>query len=295
VRFNTGTQNLLPQRQRRVTTENKKRKKRVSVVLRRCRRGEGFSWNSVNLKLFSKPIDFEIREPMSNPTHILVIDDEPQILRALNTILTAKQFRVSAAARGADGLTLAAAGQPDLIILDMSLPDMEGIEVCKQLREWTATPIIILSVRDGEKDKVAALDAGADDYLTKPFGIEELLARVRVALRHKSQAAGGTKRALVHAGNLEVDLAGFVVKKAGAEISLTATEFKLLAYLASHAGRVLTHTMILSNVWDPAEADKIEYLRVYVRQLRKKLEADPDQPQILITEPGIGYRFMADD
>lgn len=232
---------------------------------------------------------------MTNPTHVLVVDDEPQILRALKTILTARQFRVSAAARGEEGMALAVAEQPDLIILDMSLPDMEGIEVCRQLREWTSTPVIILSVRDSEKDKVAALDAGADDYLTKPFGIEELLARIRVALRHKSQAAGGSRRTVVYAGKIEIDLAGFIVRKDKAEISLTATEFKLLAYLASHAGRVLTHHMILSNVWDPAEADKIEYLRVYMRQLRKKLEDDPEQPRILMTEPGIGYRFIADE
>jgi len=230
---------------------------------------------------------------MNNPTHILVIDDEAQILRALKTILTAKKFHVSTAMNGEEGLTIAAAEQPDLIILDMSLPDMEGIQVCKELREWTQTPIIILSVRDSEKDKVAALDAGADDYLTKPFGIEELLARVRVALRHKTQVTGGTKRTLVHAGRLEVDLAGFVVRRDQVEISLTATEFKLLAYLASHAGRVLTHEMILSNVWDPSEADKIEYLRVYMRQLRKKLEDNPDEPKILTTEPGIGYRFTS--
>jgi two-component system KDP operon response regulator KdpE len=232
---------------------------------------------------------------MTNPTHILVIDDEPQILRALKTILTAKQFRVSTAVRGEDGLAIAASEQPDLIILDMSLPDIEGITVCKQLREWTATPIIILSVRDSEKDKVAALDAGADDYLTKPFGIEELLARVRVALRHNNQATGGNKRTLVRAGRIEVDLAGFIVRRDNVEVSLTATEFKLLAYLASHTGRVLTHQMILSNVWDPAEVDKIEYLRVYVRQLRKKLEDDPEQPKVLTTEPGIGYRFIADE
>lgn len=232
---------------------------------------------------------------MTNPTHILVIDDEPQILRALKTILTAKQFHVSAAARGEEGLTLAATAQPDLIILDMSLPDLDGISICKQLREWTQTPIIILSVRDSEKDKVAALDAGADDYLTKPFGIEELLARVRVALRHKSQAAGAGKSTTVRTGKIEIDLTGFLVYKDKEEISLTATEFKLLAYLASHAGRVLTHQMILSNVWDPAEVDKIEYLRVYIRQLRKKLEDDPDQPRILLTESGIGYRFVVED
>ena len=229
---------------------------------------------------------------MSNPIHILVIDDEPQILRALKTILTAKQFKVSSAARGEEGLTLAATGQPDLIILDMSLPDMEGIRVCREIREWTQTPIIILSVRDSEKDKVAALDAGADDYLTKPFGIEELLARVRVALRHKTQVEGSVKRTVVHAGKLEIDLAGLIVRRENVEISLTATELKLLMYLASHAGRVLTHHMILSNVWDPAEADKIEYLRVYMRQLRKKIEEDPENPKVLITEPGIGYRFM---
>jgi len=232
---------------------------------------------------------------MTNPIHILVIDDEPQILRALKTILAAKQFHISTAMRGEEGLAIAAAEQPDLIILDMSLPDMEGLQVCRELREWTQTPIIILSVRDSEKDKVAALDAGADDYLTKPFGIEELLARVRVAIRHKTQTPGDVRRTLVRAGRIEVDLAGFVAKRDNVEVSLTATEFKLLAYLASHAGRVLTHHMILSNVWDPAEADKIEYLRVYMRQLRKKLEEEPEQPKVLLTEPGIGYRFIADD
>lgn len=232
---------------------------------------------------------------MTTPIHILVIDDEPQILRALRTILTAKQFRVSTAARGEEGLAIAAAEQPDLIILDMSLPDMDGIQVCKELRTWTETPIIILSVRDSEKDKVAALDAGADDYLTKPFGIEELLARVRVALRHKNQASGIGRRARIRAGKIEVDLTAFTVRRENVEVSLTATEFKLLAYLASHAGRVLTHQMILSNVWDPAETDKIEYLRVYIRQLRKKLEDNPENPKILLTEPGIGYRFIADE
>jgi two-component system KDP operon response regulator KdpE len=172
---------------------------------------------------------------------------------------------------------------------------MEGLQVCRELREWTQTPIIILSVRDSEKDKVAALDAGADDYLTKPFGIEELLARVRVAIRHKTQTPGEVRRTFVRAGRIEVDLAGFVARRDNVEVSLTATEFKLLAYLASHAGRVLTHHMILSNVWDPAEADKIEYLRVYMRQLRKKLEDNPEEPKVLMTEPGIGYRFLADE
>jgi two-component system KDP operon response regulator KdpE len=225
--------------------------------------------------------------------HILVIDDEPQILRALRTILSARQFRVSTATRGEEGLALAAAGAPDLVILDMSLPDMDGLEVCRRLREWSQVPIVVLSVRENERDKVAALDHGADDYLTKPFGIEELLARIRVALRHSVQA-GGSKQTVLKAGPIAIDLVQHIVTRDGAEVKLTATEFNLLAYLASHAGRVLTHKMILSNVWDAMDTDRVEYLRVYMRQLRKKLEADPDHPQVLITEPGVGYRFMAD-
>jgi two-component system KDP operon response regulator KdpE len=230
---------------------------------------------------------------MSAAPHILVIDDEPQILRALRTILTARQFRVSTASRGEEGLALAVAGAPDLIILDMSLPDMDGLEVCRRLREWSQVPIVVLSVRDSEREKVAALDHGADDYLTKPFGIEELLARIRVALRHSVQASG-SKQTIIKAGLMTLDLVQHIVTRDGVEVKLTATEFSLLAYLASHAGRVLTHKMILSNVWDAADADRVEYLRVYMRQLRKKLEADPDHPQVLITEPGVGYRFIAD-
>ena len=231
---------------------------------------------------------------MNAQTHILVIDDEPQILRALRTILAAKRFRVSVASRGEEGLALAAAQQPDVIILDLSLPDMDGVEVCQRLREWTQVPIIVLSVRDSERDKVLALDKGADDYLTKPFGIDELLARVRVALRHSSQAQG-SKSAKINAGPLEIDLVNHRVTRQGEEIKLTATEFKLLAYLAANAGRVLTHQAILSHVWDPADADHVEYLRVYIRQLRRKLEDDPEQPVHLVNEPGIGYRFIADE
>ena len=231
---------------------------------------------------------------MTTQPHILVIDDEPQILRALRTILSARQFRVSTAGNGEEGLALAAAGKPDLIILDLSLPDMDGIEVCKQLRGWTQTPVIVLSVRESESDKVAALDHGADDYLTKPFGIDELLARIRVALRHAAQTQTKQK-AVITAGLLEIDLVGFTVKRAGVEVKLTATEFKLLAYLAANAGRVLTHRSILTNVWDPADADHVEYLRVFIRQLRKKLEDDPEEPQHILNEPGIGYRFIADD
>jgi two-component system KDP operon response regulator KdpE len=191
-------------------------------------------------------------------------------------------------------MALAAAQSPDLIILDLSLPDVDGIEVCRQIRQWTQTPIIILSVRDSEQEKVQALDMGADDYLTKPFGIDELLARIRVAMRHAAQTQTKSK-SVIRAGSLEIDLVAFTVKRGGEEIKLTATEFKLLAYLAANAGRVLTHRSILSHVWDPADADHVEYLRVFVRQLRKKLEDDPDQPQYILNEPGIGYRFIADD
>jgi len=231
---------------------------------------------------------------MSNAPHILVIDDEPQIQRAIRTILTEKGFKVTTASRGGEGLTLAAANEPNIVILDLGLPDMDGVEVCMRLREWTQCPIIILSVRDSERDKVAALDKGADDYLTKPFGIEELLARVRVALRH-SASRHGSQNKVIHAGALTIDLAWHSVKRGDEEIKLTATEYKLLAYLASNHGRVLTHQSILTHVWDPADANHTEYLRVYMRQLRKKLEADPERPQFILTEPGIGYRFIAEE
>lgn len=230
---------------------------------------------------------------MTVSTHILVIDDEPQILRALRTILSEKGFKVTTASRGEEGLTLAATNSPDLIILDLGLPDMDGIEVCARLREWSPCPIIVLSVRDTEREKVAALDKGADDYLTKPFGIEELLARVRAALRH-SGPARESQTATILAGSLAIDLAWHTVTRDGEPVKLTATEFKLLAYLAANRGRVLTHQSILTNVWGPADADHTEYLRVYMRQLRKKLEAEPDNPRHILTEPGVGYRFVTE-
>lgn len=231
---------------------------------------------------------------MSANPHVLVIDDEPQILRALRTILNAQNYRVSVAGRGDEGLAKAAAEQPDLVILDLGLPDMSGIEVCTRLREWTQTPIIILSVREQEKDKVLALDAGADDYLVKPFGIEELLARIRVALRHLTQLKGSAEP-VVRTADLEIDLARRVVKKGQNDVKLTATEFKLLAYLAGHAGRVLTHQSILNNVWGLEYIDNVEYLRVYMSQLRRKLEDDPKKPRVLLSEPGVGYRLSIED
>lgn len=229
---------------------------------------------------------------MDKDPNILLIDDEPQILRALKTILTANHFRIQSAVTGEQGIALAVAQPPDLIILDLALPDMDGLEVCRSIREWSRVPIIVLSVRDSEKEKVAALDSGADDYLTKPFGIEELLARIRVALRHSAQALGN-KQSIIKAGHLTVDLVRHLVQYKEEEIHLTATEFKLLAYLAAHADRVLTHQAILTQVWGFEDSDHVEYLRVYIGQLRKKLEENPDEPQHILTEPGVGYRFRA--
>jgi two-component system, OmpR family, KDP operon response regulator KdpE len=227
---------------------------------------------------------------MNKDPLILIVDDEPQILRALKTILLANHFRVLTANTGEQGLALAAAQQPDLIILDLALPDMDGLQVCERLREWTHTPVIILSVRDNEKEKVTALDHGADDYLTKPFGIDELMARIRVALRHASQAPGH-KSALIQAGQITIDTVSRIVTRDGEELHLTATEYKLLVYLMSNADRVLTHQAILTHVWGFSEMDHVEYLRVYVGQLRKKIEADADAPVYILTEPGVGYRF----
>jgi two-component system KDP operon response regulator KdpE len=212
----------------------------------------------------------------------------------MRTILIEKQFRVTTASRGEEGLTLAATDEPALVILDLGLPDMDGVEVCKRLREWTQVPILILSVRDSEHDKVAALDMGADDYLTKPFGIQELLARVRVALRHSATRKGEPNK-VVRAGSLTIDLTWHIVKRGEEEVKLTGIEYKLLAYLAANHHRVLTHQSILTHVWGEADADHTEYLRVYMRQLRKKLEEDPERPQYILTEPGIGYRFIADE
>ena len=228
---------------------------------------------------------------MKNQPHILVIDDEPQILRALKTILRERDFRVTTAGTGEEGLALAAAEPPDLVVLDLSMPKMDGIEVCARLREWTQLPILVLSVRGGERDKVAALDVGADDYLTKPFGIEELLARIRVGLRHAALAKG-TPSVVISSGPVVIDLSNRQVTRDGTAVRLTPTEYRLLAYLSGHAGRVLTHQTLLANVWGDEYRGHTEYLRVYIRQLRKKLEPDPDDPQILLTEPGIGYRFV---
>lgn len=231
---------------------------------------------------------------MTTLPHVLVIDDEPQILRALRTILTAHRYRVTVARNGEEGLALAAAEHPEIIILDLGLPDMDGLIVCEQLRHWTEVPIIILSVRSDEGDKVRALDKGADDYLVKPFGTEELLARIRVALRHLAKSKGNHET-VITAGDLVIDLARHIVTRGGSEVKLTATEYKLLAYLAGYANRVLTHRNILNQVWGPEYIDNVEYLRVFMNQLRKKLETNPKQPAHLLSEPGVGYRFVTDE
>lgn len=228
---------------------------------------------------------------MSARPHILVIDDEQQILRALRTILSQQNYQVTTSASGEEGLALAAAAQPDLMILDLGLPDLSGVAVCQRLREWSDLPVLVLSAHDSEAEKVAALDAGADDYLTKPFGVEELLARVRVALRHRARAAG-SKSTVVSTGALRIDLASHLVTRSGEVIKLSATEYRLLAYMVSNAGRVLTHQSILQHVWGYGEGGQMEYLRVYIRMLRRKLEEDPRNPQLIITEAGVGYRFV---
>lgn len=227
-------------------------------------------------------------------TVIVVIEDDPQIRRFLRTGLDAHGFEIHEAETGAKGLTLAASRKPDLVILDLGLPDMDGIEVVKQLREWTSRPIVILSARDMEADKVAALDGGADDYLTKPFGLDELLARIRVALRHASRAGQPESIENFTSGGLKVDLAHRKVYRDGTEVHLTPIEYRLLAMLVKHAGKVLTHRQLLNEVWGPSHIEHSHYLRIYMKALRGKLEHDPARPRIFLTEAGVGYRLSVD-
>lgn len=220
---------------------------------------------------------------------IIIIDDEAQIRRLLQVALKAHGYDTALAGSGQEGLEIAAVFRPDLIILDMSLPDMDGIEVVKNLRQWSQVPLIILSVREAESDKIAALDAGADDYVTKPFGMGELLARIRTALRHISASAD---EPVLTFGNLSIDLAHRQVNLDGQELRLTPTEYELLKLLANHSGKVLTHAQILRSVWGPGYEKENHYLRVYIGQLRHKIEKDPSRPEHIITEPAVGYRFV---
>lgn len=229
---------------------------------------------------------------MADGAKILVIDDEPQIRRYLRVSLEAHGFAIVEAASGQEGLRLAALEKPDLVVLDLGLPDMDGQAVIARLREWSALPVVVLSVRADEADKIAALDAGADDYVTKPFGTGELLARIRAALRHTVGAAAGMP--VFTTGELKVDLEKRQVSLRGEPVKLSPKEYDLLKLLVQHAGKVLTHQFILRQVWGPAHENDVQYLRVFARQLRQKIEADPARPQLLLTEPGVGYRLMAE-
>jgi two-component system KDP operon response regulator KdpE len=221
-------------------------------------------------------------------TTALIIDDEPQIRRLLRVTLEATGYHVLDAATGQEGLVQAAQCRPNLILLDLGLPDMDGVVVLKRLREWSRVPIVILSVKDRDAEKAAALDAGADDFVTKPFGTAELLARLRVALRHSEEHA---EPPVFRSGQLVVDLAERLVTVGGREVSFTATEYNLLRLLARHAGKVLTHRFLLREIWGPNAEKQSHYLRVYVARLREKIETDPARPVLLLTEPGIGYRL----
>jgi two-component system KDP operon response regulator KdpE len=219
----------------------------------------------------------------------LVIDDEPQMRRLLRVTLEANGYRVFDAATGKDGVAQAAQRKPDVVLLDLGLPDLEGAEVLKRLREWSRVPVIILSVRDREDDKVAALDAGADDYVTKPFNSAELLARLRAALRHV-QSQGPD--AIFRSGALEMDLSKRVVFKNGTEVKLTPIEYSLLRLLVTHAGKVLTHRQLLTEVWGEKTVGQTHYLRVHLAHLREKIEDNPSKPELIITESAVGYRLI---
>jgi two-component system KDP operon response regulator KdpE len=219
---------------------------------------------------------------------ILVVDDQRAIRRLLNVTLTANHYQVYEAERGQAALEAVLLHRPDLVILDLGLPDMDGVDVVQAMREWSQIPILILSVRDQENEKIAALDAGADDYLTKPFGVGELMARLRVALRRTGNT---TQEPLVTSGELEVDLTRRLVRVAGTEVQLTPTEYDLLRTLIHHAGKVLTHHQLLEAIWGHGYSDEVHLLRVNISNLRRKLEPEPTRPRYIITEPGVGYRF----
>jgi len=226
---------------------------------------------------------------------VLVIEDEPQIRRFLRATLPAHGYRLLEAETAHAGLTQAAMHQPELIILDLGLPDLDGLDVTRRLREWTTVPILVLSARGQETDKVAALDAGADDYLTKPFGVQELLARMRVAFRHASRLTQEPGEPVFSVGELRVDLGRRRVYVADQEVHLTPIEYKLLTVLVRYAGRVVTQRQLLHDVWGPHHTSATHYVRVYMGQLRHKLEVNPARPRYLVTEPGVGYRLKTDD
>lgn len=231
---------------------------------------------------------------MTTAPLILVVEDEPQMRKFVRIALESHDYRVVEAGTAAEGIQQATAYTPDAVLLDLGLPDMDGTEVTRRLREWSTVPILVISARGQEESKVRALDGGADDYLTKPFGAAELMARLRVALRHAARA-GQAPTNVVRAGeDVEVDLAKRVVRVRREEVHLTPIEYKLLVALIKHAGMVMTHRQLLDQVWGPGHAHQMQYLRVYMTQLRHKLERNPARPKVLLTEPGIGYRLKSD-
>lgn len=228
---------------------------------------------------------------MTDPVRILVVDDEPQIRRFLRTSLTAQGYEVAEVGSGGEALAKLDKDGAELVILDLGLPDMDGFEVIAKVRQASHAPIVVLSIRGDEHGKVKALDLGADDYVTKPFGMDELLARVRTALRHRLQTQG--EAPVFRCGDLAVDLVRRIVTLKGAEVKLSAKEYDVLRLLIAHSGKVLTHQFILREIWGPANVEDVQYLRVYIRALREKLEADPTRPQFILTETGVGYRLKA--
>ena len=225
---------------------------------------------------------------------VLLVEDEPQMRRFLRAALTGHGYRLVEAETAAAGLTEAATRNPEVILLDLGLPDLDGMEFSRRLREWSQTPIIVISARGQERDKVAALDNGADDYLTKPFGVDELLARIRVAQRHRQARNGSGEEPVFTVGPLEVDFAHRHVRVDDREVHVTPTEWRLLTTLVRHAGKVVTHRQLLKEAWGPAYVTQTQYLRVYMGQLRHKLEPDPARPRFLVTEPGVGYRLRVE-
>ncbi len=225
-------------------------------------------------------------------TRVLIVDDEPQIRRFLRTSLAAQEYTVLEAASARDAIRVLSTERPDIIILDLGLPDQDGMQVIREVRGWSQTPIIVLSVRGREQDKIEALDAGADDYVTKPFGMGELMARIRSALRNRLRQERDDP--VYAAGALRIDLARRNVQVDGQDVKLTPTEYELLSVLVRHAGKVMTHQHLLREVWGPGDVDQTHYLRVYVGQLRHKIEANPAQPEYILTEPGVGYRLRGE-
>jgi len=222
---------------------------------------------------------------------VLVVEDELAIRKFLRAALEGQGYSYFEAETGAEGIAQASTRVPDLVLLDLGLPDLDGLEVVRRIRSWSSLPIIVLTARGRERDKVQALDAGADDYVTKPFSMPELLARMRVALRHRAEVDSGKEPSVFEAGDVRIDFARRRVMRNGTEVALTPIEFRLLGTLARHAGRVLTHEFLLREVWGPSHTEERHYLRVYMAQLRHKLEADPGRPRILLTETGVGYRL----